>query len=111
MYSDYGVIHEGFDCFIFPVAMFRQFITNHACVGAGLVMRGLLYNLAAHATNMLVLRDCHLTFHLGQDRAWQVPELKDYTEYNRANAADVANKLSAHPEKARLLKLFLGGGR
>lgn len=111
MYSDYGVIHKGFDCFIFPVTMFSHFITNEACVGAGLVMRGLLYNLAAHASNMLVLRDCHLTFHLGQDRAWQAPELKDYTEYNRANAAEVANKLSADPEMARLLRLFLGGGR
>jgi hypothetical protein len=111
MYSDYGVIHEGFDCFVFPVEMFSQFISNHACVGAGLVMRGLLYNLAAHANNMLVLRDCHLTFHLGQDRAWQAPELKDYTEYNRANASEIIDKLSTHPDKGRRLKFFLTGGR
>jgi hypothetical protein len=74
-------------------------------------MRGLLYNLAAHASNMLVLRDCHLTFHLGQDRAWQAPELKDYTEYNRAHAAEVLNNLSTHPDKERRLRLFLTGGR
>lgn len=111
MYSDYGVIHEGFDCFVFPMKMVSEFVTNQACVGAGLVMRGLLYNLAAHAQNMLLLRDCHLTFHLGQDRAWQSPQLSDYTEYNRGSAAQVLDKLSADPAKARLLGMFSGGGR
>ena len=108
MYSDYGVIHEGFDCFVFPADMFKEFVSNQACVGAGLVMRGLLFNLVAHAKKMLMLRDCHLTFHLGQDRAWQDPALKDYTEYNRLNASSVLRELSSDPEKSRLLKMFLG---
>ena len=108
MYSDYGVIHAGFDCFVFPVDLFRKFISNQACVGAGLVMRGLLFNLVVHARKMLMLRDCHLTFHLGQDRAWRDPALKDYTEYNRLNASNVLRELSTDPEKSRLLKIFLG---
>ena len=91
--------------------LFKQFITNQACIGAGLVMRGLLYNLTAHARKMLLLRECHLTFHLGQDRAWQAPELKDYTEYNRQQSNRVLDELSAVPEKHRLLKMFLSGSR
>jgi len=109
MYADYGVIHEGFDCFVFPVEMFREFVSNQACVGAGLVMRGLLYNLVAHAKKMLMLRDCHLTFHLGQDRAWQDPSLKDYIDYNRLQATNVMRELSADQEKSRLLKIFTTG--
>ena len=108
MYSDYGIIHEGFDCFVFPAAMFRKFATNRACVGAGLVMRGLLFNLVAHAKKMLVLSDCHLTFHLGQDRAWRNPALSDYTEYNRRNASTILQELLSDPGKSRLLKIFLG---
>ena len=73
MYSDYGSSHEGYDCFVFPAAMFSQFIVNQACIGAGLVMRGLLYNLVAYARKMLLLRECHLTFHLGQDRPGRRP--------------------------------------
>jgi hypothetical protein len=94
MYADYGVPHPGFDCFVFPAMLYRRFVTNEACVGAALVMRGLLYNLVAYARTLL-LRDCHLTFHLGQDRAWQAADFADYTAHNRANAAHVLAKLSA----------------
>jgi len=111
MYPDFGASHEGYDCFVFPVKLYNRFVTNQACVGAGLVMRGLLYNLLAHARKMLLLRACHLTFHLGQDRAWQAPQLKDYTEYNRQQSARVLNALSADPVKRTRLKMFMGGSR
>lgn len=110
MYADYGVIHQGFDCFVFPARLYRRFVINEACVGAGLVMRGLLYNLVAHARTLL-LRDCHLTFHLGQDRAWQAAELADYTEHNRANGALVLAELTTNPAKRELLKPFLKSSR
>ena len=111
MYSDYGNPHEGYDCFVFPVEMFNRFVINQACIGAGLVMRGLLYNLVVQARRMLLLRECHMTFHLGQDRPWQAPELKDYTEYNRRQSTRVLDELSADPDKRRRLTLFLGDNR
>lgn len=110
MYADCGVLHPGFDCFVFPAGLYRRFIPNEACVGAGLVMRGLLYNLVAHARTLL-LRDCHLTFHLGQDRAWQAAEFADYTAHNRANGARVLAELSADPARRALLGPFLENTR
>lgn len=111
MYSDFGVSHEGYDCFVFPVQLFSRFIANQACIGAGLVMRGLLYNLLAYARKMLLLRECHLTFHLGRDQTWQAPEMKDYVEYNRQQSAVVLDELSADPNKQHRLQMFLGGSR
>ena len=111
MYADYGVIHPGFDCFVFPTGLYRRFVTNESCVGAGLVMRGLLYNLAAHARNLLLLRDCHLTFHLGKDRAWMAPEFADYIAHNRTQAANVLARLSADPAMKKRLMPFAEGNR
>jgi hypothetical protein len=98
--ADYGRPHEGHDCFVFNVKAARQFIRTSACVGAGAVMRGLIYNMVAQATRMLILTDVHLTCHIGDDKTWASPDLQDYVHHNKNEAIALLRKLiAANPER------------
>ncbi len=101
-----GSAHPGFDCFVFPAAWVQDFVSNAACVGVGWVMRSLLYNLAAKARRMVILRDAHLTYHYGDDRPWNAPELEEYTQHNLAEARVVVRALSEDPAKRAALDEF-----
>ena len=68
--ADSGAEHPGFDCFVFPAAMFRSFVRSRACCGAAEVMRSLLFNIVANARRFLMLTTPHMTFHLGNDQPW-----------------------------------------
>lgn len=104
--SDYGAIHPGFDCFVFPAAFGRRFLRSNSCVGAPHVMRSLLLNLVALSTNMLILTDVHATYHIGTDDSALRPELEDYFRFNRDNANEVLRRLSQEPALRRRLQEF-----
>jgi len=104
--SDYGGLHPGFDCFVFPVEFGRRLIRSDACVGAEYVMRGLLYNLVALSSAMLILTDVHATYHIGADSEAQRPELQDYTCFNQENAKAVLAELAQNPDSYRRLLDF-----
>lgn len=89
MYAEYGITHDGFDCFVFPLSQFEQHVRSDACIGRGFVMRSLLYNLVANASNMAIIRKAHLTFHLGDDKDWNVSQFYDYNRYNVEQAKNV----------------------
>jgi hypothetical protein len=93
--ADPGRIHEGYDCFVFSTAAARRFVRNDACVGAGGVMRGLIYDMVATAARMLILTDVHLTCHLGDDKTWTRPDLRDYIDHNWQEAISVLRKVAA----------------
>lgn len=95
--ADYGAQHPGLDCFVFPAAFLDSFVPNTACVGVGQVMRGLMHNLVAHATQLLVLTDVHLTFHFGDDRPWMSQELAAHTAHNRSQSASTCERLREDP--------------
>jgi hypothetical protein len=101
-----GAVHPGFDCFVFPVEWVPDFIRNDACVGIGFVMRSLLFNLIARAHRMLILRDAHLTYHYGDDRPWNSPDFKDYTEHNVSEAKAVLEKLATDSASRENLAAF-----
>jgi hypothetical protein len=101
-----GSAHPGFDCFAFPAAWVQDFVSNAACVGIGWVMRSLLYNLAAKARRMVILRDAHLTYHYGDDRPWNAPELEEYRQHNLGEARVVVRALSEDPAKRAALDEF-----
>jgi len=103
---DYGAPHGGFDCFVFPVEFGSRFVRSDACVGAGSVMRTLLYNLVAFSRNMLILTDVHLTYHVGDDRDWNRPELDDYRVFNMDNGVAALNTLIEDPAVRRRLRSF-----
>jgi Methyltransferase FkbM domain len=96
--SDYGGLHPGFDCFVFPIEFGRHLVRSDACVGAEYVMRGLLYNLVALSKDMLILTDVHATYHIGADSDAQRPELQDYTRFNQENAKAVLAALAQNPD-------------
>lgn len=103
--AEIGTDHPGLDCFVFPARWLVDFQRNDACVGAGLVMRGLFYNLVALADRLLVLTEPQLTFHFGDDRPWQSDANRRYMEHNRQQgriAYDLLCKKSLH--QARLEK-------
>ena len=95
MYAEYGATHDGFDCFAFPLSHFDRYVRSDACIGRGFVMRSLLYNLVANASDMAIIRKAHLTFHLGDDKDWKLPEFDDWNRFNIAQAKHVLTSLMA----------------
>jgi hypothetical protein len=93
MYAEYGATHDGYDCFVFPLSQFERYVRSDACIGRGFVMRSLLYNLVANASNMAIIRKAHLTFHLGDDKDWNVSKFYDYNQYNVEQAKNVLVRL------------------
>jgi hypothetical protein len=100
MAADYGAAHEGYDCFVFPWRMLERFQPTNACVGAGGVMRSLIYNLVAECTRLLFLTDVHLTYHIGHDRPWT--HFPDYIDHNWREAIVLLRSLARRqPERFR----------
>lgn len=106
IYANIGKSHPGFDCFIVHRDLLGQFEESRACVAGGFVMRGLLYNLVAHAERLRILRDAHATFHIGDAARWASREFPDYEAFNKAEALRVFERLSADPVRAARLRGF-----
>lgn len=94
MYAEFGQSHAGYDCFVFPLAHFDRYVRSDAFIGGDFVARSLLYNLVANAKTMLMLRQAHLTFHIGDEREWSDPRFKDYREFNVKQAIGVLTSLA-----------------
>ena len=67
LYSDIGLSHPGFDCFIFKKELLNQFLLDRLCIGIPFVEVALLHNMAAFASHPLYLTKEHLTFHIGSE--------------------------------------------
>jgi hypothetical protein len=89
MYAEFGESHPGYDCFVFPLAHCDRYVRSDAFVGGDFVARNLLYNMIANSTNMLMLRQAHLTFHIGNEKRWQDPKFKDYRDFNMKQAIGI----------------------
>lgn len=123
LWADPGRPHEGYDCFVFGAAAARRFLRNDAVVGAGGVMRGLIYNLVALARRLLILTDVPLTCHVGDDKEWGRPGLRDSIEHNWREAVAVLRPLAAAqparfadfcanlPDRIRIERPVAGGPR
>jgi len=94
MYGEFGRTHPGYDCFVFPLAHFDRYVSSNAFIGGDFVARSLLYNLIANSRSMLMLRQAHLTFHVGDEREWSDPKFKDYREFNVKQAISVLVSLT-----------------
>jgi hypothetical protein len=82
MYADMGVVHPGFDCFVFHRSLLQQFNLAEICIGVPFLEVSLLHNFIAHANNLKLVDDLHLTFHIGTEV--MPPVDKDLYLYNRA---------------------------
>ena len=98
-----GTPHPGRDCFVFARGAAKLYDCGLACIGAKEVGKVFAANLLAHARRYEEFTDLHVTFHLGDDRAWLAPGMNDYTAHNRRELAAVVGRLraagmeSAHP--------------
>ena len=112
MYSDIGVDHSGFDCFVFPLAHYARFVRSEACVGRSFVARSLLYNMVGTARHMAMLRRAHLTFHLGGAGEWNDPKYADTRRFNVEQAKHVLLSLMQRDKATarRLVQFCAGNG-
>lgn len=94
MYAEFGVSHQGYDCFVFPLAHFDRYVSSDACIGRDFVARSLLYNMIANSRHMVMLRHAHLTFYIGNERQWIDPKFKDYRDFNVKQAISVLVSLA-----------------
>jgi hypothetical protein len=103
MYAEVGKDHPGHDCFVFRRDTYKQFDLGKTCIGARLFARIVLLNILVHATKFKLYHDLHMTFHLGDDRAWKTDSFADYTEFQRNEMRALlhkyhqAGKLKKHP--------------
>ena len=91
-YCQAGEVHPGFDCFVFSRKQYEQFQLFDACIGANWIGRVLICNLLAFANQPKIIKDGHLTFHLGDDRSWKSTKNIDFDEHNE----EQVSKLMAH---------------
>ena len=67
IYANLGKSHPGFDCFFFKASLLEKLLLDDICVGVPFSGVSLLHNLVAFSENPLILKDSHLTFHIGMN--------------------------------------------
>lgn len=99
MYSEIGEPHRGWDCFVFSRLLFPKIDLGTICVGMPLVGLCMISNLIAHAGKFRQFTEEHLTFHLGDDRAWSRDPRTEYLQHNRDEALRILKYLEAQHGK------------
>lgn len=94
MYAALGKPHPGHDCFVFKRDAYGKFKLGSSCVGVSLVGRVLLFNLFCYSKGFAEFNE-HLTFHIGDDRAWDSGRYADYAAHNRREALKVLRELES----------------
>ena len=89
MWEQVGMSHPGWDCFVIHRSLLKDFTTGNACIGAGWIGRVMLANLACLSRRFHVFTDLHLTFHLGNRRAWRQEIFRDYLLHNTRECAAI----------------------
>ena len=97
LYRQEGRPHPGHDCFVFPRAWVPELVLGHVAVGVPWIGRALLANLGVMDPRLRVIGDAHLTFHLGDDRAWSRPADRPYRRHNMREARRSLANLSRRP--------------
>ena len=93
IYSEIGSTHPGFDCFVFKRNLFEKFYLGQSCLGVHLAGRSLFYNLFCFCKNLIVVKDEHLTAHIGDDNSSKSIEQLDYIRHNTLEAITVLETL------------------
>lgn len=86
LYAQVGAPHRGFDCFVFPRAWVPELELGRVTSGVPWIGRLLLANLGCLDPGFTVFTDRHLTFHLGDDRAWTSAADRPYRDHNLREA-------------------------
>lgn len=95
MYAELGEKHPGYDCFVFPKKVYDRYNFENTCIGVASIGRSMMINLLWHAQNFQLIKDAHLTFHLGDDRSWQQEKFDDYKAYNLKQTYELIEKYTS----------------
>lgn len=82
MYAELGKRHPGNDCFVFRRDAYPAYELGNVCVGVNWVGWTLRENMRRHASKYEQFGDEHLTFHIGDRKAWKSERFADYSHYN-----------------------------
>ena len=104
--SEVGSNHPGFDCLIFRRSLYSLFVRCNVCIGAPAVARALLYNMVTHSRRMLMLKNVHLTYHLGNDRIWLEKSFEEYKQFNAREIIALMPQLAHDQASMAILKEF-----
>jgi hypothetical protein len=83
----------GFDCFVLRRELINRLNLGAVCLGAGAADLPLVLSLVKLARPFVVLADAHLTFHIGDEQAWQHERLNAYAEHNNRQVVACAERL------------------
>jgi hypothetical protein len=97
MYAQLGEDHPGKDCFVLERSLLSRMDAGRACVGARYVAAVISANLVAHCRRFTVFEREHVTFHLGDDRAWARSEHDEYAAFNAREAVGILDRLLSLP--------------
>ena len=98
MYRDSGEKHPGHDCFVFKPEDAHRYDLGLGCIGANWIGRILLVNLMARSTRFHIFDNKRLTFHIGDDRSWKVPEFNGYDNHNEQELVKILEVMLQDPE-------------
>jgi hypothetical protein len=104
--SEIGSNHPGFDCLIFRASLYPSFLRCNACIGVPLVARALLYNMIASSRRMLIVKNAHLTYHFGDERAWREKSFADYFRHNVGEIEQLMRQLATDASRLAVLQDF-----
>lgn len=91
--SHVGEPHPGRDCFVFRPEAVDDFVVGDVVVGTDGIGRVLLWNVVLTAKAPEWFWDLHLTFHLGDDRAWSSDRQSPYIDFNAEQLESVRSQL------------------
>lgn len=89
MYTMLGHPHPGHDCFVYRRDAYEKYLLGNVCIGVNWVGLVLITNLMVHARKFTVIRDAHLTFHLGLEEQWKSSRFDDYRLFNEKEAMNI----------------------
>jgi hypothetical protein len=98
MYQDKGEKHPGYDCFVFKRDVYTNYELGTACIGANWIGRVVISNVIAHSNKFKIFENEYLTFHIGDDRSWNIYENNLYDKNNENIVVKVLGNLVHNPK-------------
>jgi hypothetical protein len=93
MYAQVGLIHPGYDCFIFSREVISKFDFGNTCIGANWIGRVILANLIAYTDNCTIHTDYHITFHIGEAGEWMSGDYNQFDDHNKHQLIAILDRL------------------
>lgn len=95
MYTEKGLPHPGFDCFVFHRDLYKKFALADVCIGVPFIGITLSQNLFCFANNPKVFTDEFLTFHIGLE-IFKKRAPKEFWKYNQQEFWNAMNAIWDH---------------